>query len=45
MSESGIKSSEDVKKIVSSGVKAFLVGEIFMKAEDPGKKLKNLFFS
>ena len=44
VSESGIRSLEDVKKIVSSGVKAFLVGEVFMRAEDPGKELKNLFF-
>ena len=44
VSESGIKSSEDVKKIMSSGVNAFLVGEAFMRAEDPGKELKNLFF-
>ena len=44
VSESGIKSSEDVKKIMSSGVSAFLVGEVFMRAEDPGKELKNLFF-
>ena len=45
VSESGIKSSKDVKKIMSSGVNAFLVGEVFMRAEDPGKELKNLFFS
>jgi len=44
VSESGIKSSEDVKKIMSSGVNAFLVGEVFMRAEDPVKELKNLFF-
>ena len=44
VSESGIKSSEDIKKIMSSGVSAFLVGEVFMRAEDPGKELKNLFF-
>ena len=44
VSESGIKSSKDVKKIMSSGVNAFLVGEVFMRAEDPGKELKNLFF-
>ena len=44
VSESGIKSSEDVKKIMSSGVSTFLVGEVFMRAEDPGKELKNLFF-
>ena len=43
VSESGIKSSEDIKKIVSSGVNAFLVGEVFMRAENPGKELKNLF--
>ena len=45
VSESGIKSSKDVKKIMSSGVNAFLVGEVFMRAEDPGKELKNLFFT
>ena len=41
-----VVSSPDIpgKKIVSSGVKAFLVGEAFMRAEDPGKELKNLFF-
>ena len=44
VSERGIKSSKDVKKIMSSGVNAFLVGEVFMRAEDPGKELKNLFF-
>ena len=44
VSESGIKSSEDIKKIMSSGVSAFLVGEVFMRAEDPGKELKDLFF-
>ena len=44
VSESGIKSSEDVKKIMSSGVSTFLVGEVFMRAEDPGKELKDLFF-
>ena len=45
VSESGIKSSEDVKKIMSSGVNAFLVGEAFMRAEESGKELKNLFFN
>ena len=45
ISESGIKSSEDVEKIKSSGVNIFLVGEAFMRAEDPGKELKNLFFT
>ena len=44
VSESGIKSSEDVKKIMSSGVNAFLGGEVWMRAEDAGKELRNLFF-
>ena len=44
VSESGIKSTEDVQQIISSGVNIFLVGEAFMKAENPGKELKNLFF-
>ena len=44
VSESGIKSSKDVKRIISSGVNVFLVGEAFMKAENPGEELKNLFF-
>tara|TARA_B110000014_G_C20070624_1_gene558330 strand:+ start:530 stop:1321 length:792 start_codon:yes stop_codon:yes gene_type:complete len=45
VSESGIKTKEDVKKILSSGTKTFLVGESFMRAADPGEELKNLFFS
>ena len=44
VSESGIKSSKDVKRIISSGVNVFLVGEAFMKVENPGEELKNLFF-
>jgi len=45
VSESGIKTKEDVKKILSSGTKTFLVGESFMRASDPGEELKKLFFS
>ena len=44
ISESGIKSSEDVEKIKSSGVNIFLVGEAFMKSKDPGEELKKMFF-
>ena len=44
VSESGIKSSEDVKKIISYGVSTFLVGEVFMQAENPGEELRKLFF-
>ena len=45
VSESGIKTKEDVKKILSSGNKTFLVGESFMRASNPGEELKDLFFS
>jgi indole-3-glycerol phosphate synthase len=45
VSESGIKTKKDVKKIMSSGTKAFLVGESFMRASDPGEELQKLFFS
>ena len=44
VSESGIKTKEDVKKIRSYGVNIFLVGEILMRSRNPGKKLKSLFF-
>ena len=45
VSESGIKTKEDVNKILSSGTKTFLVGESFMRAPNPGEELKKLFFS
>ena len=43
VSESGIHTSDDVKRLREHGVKAFLVGEAFMVADDPGAKLKELF--
>ena len=43
ISESGIHTPEDVKLLREHGVKAFLVGEAFMMADDPGAKLKELF--
>ena len=45
VSESGIKTKEDVKEILSSGTKTFLVGESFMRASDPGEELEKIFFS
>ena len=45
VSESGIKTREDVQKICSYGVSIFLVGEAFMKADNPGRELKNIFFN
>jgi len=43
ITESGILTSEDVELMQSNGVNAFLVGEAFMRAEDPGGALASLF--
>jgi len=44
VTESGIHSKADVMLMRENGVNSFLVGEVFMRAEDPGKKLAELFF-
>lgn len=44
VTESGIHTQDDVKLMRKNNVNAFLVGEAFMKAKDPGAELKNLFF-
>jgi len=43
ITESGIHTPEDVARMRRHGVHAFLVGETFMKAPEPGKKLQELF--
>jgi indole-3-glycerol phosphate synthase len=43
VTESGIHSVADVELMRSNGVNAFLVGEAFMKADEPGEKLAELF--
>ena len=43
VTESGIQGKDDVKKMRDAGVNAFLVGEAFMRADDPGKALADLF--
>ena len=43
VTESGIATSADVQQLRSAGVQAFLVGEAFMRAEDPGAALRDLF--
>jgi indole-3-glycerol phosphate synthase len=43
VTESGIHTSADVTLMRSRGVNAFLVGEAFMKAPEPGEKLVELF--
>jgi indole-3-glycerol phosphate synthase len=44
ITESGILSREDVQRMRKHAVDAFLVGEAFMRAEDPGAALAELFF-
>lgn len=43
ITESGIRSKQDVATLRSAGVQSFLIGEAFMKAPDPGRKLAELF--
>jgi indole-3-glycerol phosphate synthase len=43
ITESGILSTADVARMRSAGVNAFLVGEAFMRADDPGDRLRALF--
>ncbi len=44
VTESGIHSPADVALMRSQHVNVFLVGEAFMRAEDPGLELERLFF-
>ena len=44
VSESGIATIDDVTRLREAGIDAFLVGETFMRADDPGSALKALFF-
>jgi indole-3-glycerol phosphate synthase len=43
VTESGIHSRDDVLRMGAAGVNAFLVGEAFMRAPDPGAALADLF--
>ena len=44
ITESGIHTRDDVERLRGRGVNAFLVGEAFMRADDPGDALGRLFF-
>ena len=44
ITESGIHTPADVAMMREGQVHAFLVGEAFMRAEEPGAKLRELFF-
>jgi len=43
VTESGILSTADVRRMRGAGVSCFLVGEAFMRAADPGAELTRLF--
>jgi len=43
VTESGILGREDVRRMRAAGVHAFLVGEAFMRAPEPGVALQGLF--
>ena len=43
VTESGIQTRDDVLRLGAAGVSAFLVGEAFMRAPDPGQALADLF--
>jgi indole-3-glycerol phosphate synthase len=43
ITESGILEPADVARMRAAGIEAFLVGEAFMRASDPGEALRRLF--
>jgi indole-3-glycerol phosphate synthase len=42
VSESGLRSAEDLRKLRAAGFDAFLIGESFMRETDPGAALARL---
>lgn len=42
ISESGIKNSKDIQTLQAHGINTFLIGESFMKSDNPEDKLKQL---
>lgn len=43
ITESGVSTAADVKRLREAGIQAFLVGEAFMRADEPGEALASLF--
>lgn len=43
VTESGIHTRDDVQLMLDNGIYAFLVGEVFMRSEHPGQKMRELF--
>lgn len=44
ITESGIHTTDDAERMRNHGVNAFLVGEAFMRAAEPGAELRKLFY-
>lgn len=44
ITESGIHNHDDVAFIRAAAINAFLVGEAFMRADEPGEELRRLFY-
>lgn len=42
VSESGIESADQMRRLSTGGIRSFLIGETFMRAEDPGAALRIL---
>ncbi len=42
ISESGISNYDEIRKLRNHGFKGFLIGELFMKNNDPGKEVLDL---
>lgn len=42
VAESGIKDRSDVARLAAAGFNAILVGEVLMRSEDPGRKIKEM---
>lgn len=45
VTESGIHTKENIQLMLNNNVNAFLVGEVFMRADNPGNELNTLFFN
>jgi indole-3-glycerol phosphate synthase len=43
ITESGIHTHDDVQLMLDNDIYAFLVGEVFMRAQSPGQKMRELF--
>jgi indole-3-glycerol phosphate synthase len=42
IAESGIAKGSEIREFYDYGYQAFLIGETLMRAEDPGKKLRQI---